>query len=151
MDPRHYSCTVACASVTGMTEGADGFVAVGYSACRHCGEWKVEGTLRNRLCDVCIKAGVGRLEVVQLGERPAPKRPSRGRRTKPLTAVQRDRKKKWNRARSRALMRLARLNHPLYEVLLAEELAAEGLDPRLDQRAGGSAAFEREMARSDVG
>ena len=134
-----------------MSEGADGFVVEGYEACRHCGTWKPEGRLRNRLCPECIGAGIGRLEVVHLGDRPAPKRATRGRKAKPLTAEQRERKKRWNRARSRALVRLTRLQHPLYEVLLAEELAAEGLDPRLDERSPGPGGFDREMARSAVG
>ncbi len=131
-------------------EGADGFVPAGYVACR-CGALKVEGTLRKGLCADCIRSGVHHLELVRLDDRPAPKRPTRGRKNKPLTDEAKDRKRRWNRARSRALMRLARLHHPLYEVLLAEELAAEGLDPRLDVRSPGAGGFEREMNRSAVG
>ncbi len=130
-------------------EGAAGFVAEGYEACR-CGAWKVEGTLRNGLCAECVRAGVHHLELVRLDDRPAPKRPTRGRKNKPLTDEAKDRKRRWNRARSRALMRLARLHHPLYEVLLSEELATEGLDPRLDVRSPGAGGFEREM-RSNAG
>lgn len=135
----------ALASRPMTAEGADGFVAAGYEACRRCGGWAAEGNLRAGYCDDCLKAGAGRLELVREVERPAPRRSSRGRKAPRLTAAQRERKRRWNRARSRALHRLSRVQHPLYEVLLAEELAREGLDPHLDQRSAGSATIEREM------
>lgn len=134
-----------------MTTGADGYVIEGYQACRHCGVWKVDGTLRSGLCASCIRVGAGRLELVREIDRPPPKRASRSRQSVKLTDAQKARKRDWNRARSRALMRLSRIHHALYEVLLAEELAGAGLDPRLDDRAPGTAAFEREINRSAVG
>lgn len=132
-------------------EGVDALVPVGYAACKRCGEWAVDGTMRTGYCADCLSAGAGRLELVRAAGRPAPNHPSRGRRPTKLTNAQRERKRRWNRARSRALMRLSRVQHPLYEVLLAEELAREGLDPRLDQRPSGSAAIEREITASAVG
>ena len=134
-----------------VSTGADAFVVEGYRGCAQCGVWKVEGTLRRGYCDDCLGKGAGRLELVRELDRPAPKRPSRARRTRKLTAEQQIAKRNWNKARSLALHRLARIHHPLYEVLLAEAKAELGLDPRLDQRAPGSAALERAMKHSAVG
>lgn len=131
-------------------EGASGYIPAGYTGCRHCGQWIV-GSTPTGLCPVCLGNGLGHLELVRESVRPIPKRATRGRKARKLTPEAKERKRQWNRARSRALMRLSRIYHPMYETLLAEELAAAGLDPKLDQRAPGSGATERAIIRSAVG
>lgn len=69
------------------------------------------------------------------------------RRKRKLTPAERENKRLWNRARSRATQRLIRLNHPMYELLLAEAKAELGLDSRLDIRPPGAGPIERELKR----
>lgn len=131
--------------------GADGFVPVGYEQCRDCGDFAVEGTLRRGRCEACR----GRLAEVaataevtyEVGGRTLVSRPTRARkrsRRRPRTEADRA----WNRARSRALQRLATIHRPLYEVLLAQEKAKEGLDPGIMVRSPGSKAIEDQIRRA---
>lgn len=128
--------------------GAEDFVIAGYETCRRCGEWAVEGSLISRLCSECASELAHQAETVELAYevdgRTVVSRPTRSRRRP--TPTDPARKRAWNRARSRALLRVARVHRPLYEVILAQEKAKEGLDPRLDERVPGSAAIERELA-----
>jgi hypothetical protein len=73
-------------------------------------------------------------------------RPTRARKHRPSPRDP-ERRRLWNRARSRAIQRLVRIHHPLYEVLLAQEKAELGLDPGLDVRSPGSGAIEHEVTR----
>jgi len=129
-----------------MSEGADGFTVEGYTACRTCGRHFV--TNGKRRCGDCLSAlvVVGEAEAVaRAAARPAPKRTTRARKPRRLTKAQKDEKRKWNRARSRALTRLRQIHPELYEVLLAEEKAALGLDPSLDVRPANVGPLEREL------
>jgi hypothetical protein len=133
-----------------MNEGADGFTVVGYTICRSCDQHFVDDGKHTR-CPRCIRAEVvvGEAEAVtRAAARPPAKRPTRGRRPRKLDVAQKDQKKKWNRARSRALTRLRQIYPEVYEVLLAEEKAALGLDPSLDSRPANVGPLERELVRS---
>ena len=113
--------------------GADQFTPEGYEACRHCGHFMVAGG-KYRSCDACRRQRVENarhLELVDLAQR---KPARRRRRARKLTAAEREQKRVWNRARSRAIQRLVRVHHELYLMLLAEEKAKLGLDPSLDAR-----------------
>lgn len=122
----------------------DELVVAGYVACGRCGEWIPEG---RRLCGDCTKAVETEAATVELAYEVAGRRlvsrPTRGRRRK--SGRDPERHRLWNRARSRATARLVKIHHPLYEVLLAQEKAALGLDPRLDDRSPGSGAIERSL------
>lgn len=129
-------------------------MVAGYQACSVCGEWTVESGSADRRCADCRAeaADVARhLEVVhQVRDRTVVSRPTRARKRRKhkLTAAEREQRRLWNRARSRAIQRLVRIHRPLYQVLLAEEKERLGLDPRLDERSAGSAAIERSIAES---
>ncbi len=131
--------------------GADGFVPLGHEACRHCGDLYVEGVLVGGACIDCARLILEQartMEVVHaVNGRTVVNRPtkSKRRRKRKLTPAERENKRLWNRARSRAIQRLIRLNHPMYEMLLAEEKAKLGLDSRLDVRPPGAGPIEAEL------
>lgn len=130
--------------------GADDFVTEGYTACSSCGHWFVADPKRpnRRKCEGCVTADKVTAEataVARAAARPAPKRPSRGRRRRKPTAKQAAQKRLWNRARSNALTRLRQIHPEMYEVLLAEEKAKLGLDPGLDVRPANVGPLEREL------
>ena len=59
-----------------------------------------------------------------------PKKPSkRTAKKRPLTEKQKDERRRLDRARMRAYVRLARIYRPMYEMLLNEEKLVEGLKP----------------------
>lgn len=133
-----------------MNEGADGFTVVGYILCRTCDSHFVDDGRHTR-CPACVRADVvvGEAEAMaRAAARPPAKRPTRGRKPRKMTKAQKDEKRLWNRARSRALTRLRQIHPDLYEVLLAEEKAALGLDPSLDSRPANVGPLERELVRS---
>lgn len=116
--------------------GADDFTPVGYKACRDCGDLMLE-TVKAPRCDRCRDIAVQVATDLELaasnGQVLRTRRPSRRRRTTRSAAGQ-ERRRLWGQARQAALLRLARIHRPLYEVLLAEEKAKRGLDPALDER-----------------
>jgi hypothetical protein len=128
----------------------DDLTVAGYYACRKCGEWTPDGVGKRGYCPDCMKRlgeEARHLEIAyevagrKLVSRPTRSRPARPSRRDP------ERRRLWNRARSRAIQRLVRIHHPLYEVLLAQEKEALGLDPGLDVRSPGGGAIEREVTR----
>lgn len=137
-----------------MTTGAECFVPVGFEACRHCGDFHVEGEMIGGACQECAAAILEQsrnMEVaLAVGGRTVVHRPTRAkrRRKRKLTAAEREHKRLWNRARSRATQRLIRLNHPMYELLLAEEKAKLGLDSRLDARPPGVGPIDSVLAEA---
>lgn len=133
-----------------MSMGADGFVAEGYVACSACGDWTVKAGRKSATCADCAALMAHTAQMLEEANaivgRSAPRRPTRGKPKRKPTAAQRAKRREWNAARSAALQRLARIHHPLYEVLLAEEKARRGLDPGIDIRPPGAAPLERAMA-----
>jgi hypothetical protein len=128
------------------SSGADGFVPVGYRSCRGCGEFMLV-TQRASYCVTCrdeMATEARALELATLDRRPLVTRPTKARRRK---ARPTEARRLWNRARSRAMQRLVRIHRPMYEVLLAEEKAALGLDPHLDERHPGDGAIAAEFRR----
>lgn len=134
-----------------MTTGADCFVPLGHEACRHCGDLHVEGVMVGGACTDCaalLLEQARTMEVVHaVNGRTVVSRPTKAkrRRKRKLTPAERENKRLWNRARSRAIQRLIRLNHPMYELLLAEAKAELGLDSRLDVRPPGAGPIEAEL------
>lgn len=140
-------------------EGADGLVVQGYIPCR-CGEWMIDPgpTSSIRLCADCRaalkdKADQGRLRYEVEGRtfttpppqkrRPQKRRPRSGR----LTTEQRDRRRRTDRAKIRAYVRLARIYRPMFELLYAEEKLREGLDPTIHSAIPRPRAIEAELLR----
>lgn len=116
------------------TEGADGFVPLGFKACRDCGGFMLASLSAVR-CEGCrdvAEQTVAALELAASNGRLVTRKRSR-RKPKPSKATK-DRRRAWGQARQAALLRLARIHHDLYEVLLSEEKAARGLDPHIDER-----------------
>lgn len=134
-----------------MTTGADAFVAVGYESCTSCGDWFPEGTRRGGKCATCAALILEQCRTMEVAHavdgRTIVNRPTRARRKakRKLTPAERHQKRLWNRARSRAIQRLIRLNKPMYEILMAEAKAELGLDPRLDRRSAGAGPIEAEL------
>lgn len=124
----------------------DDIVVAGYYACRRCGEWVPDGVGRRGYCTDCMRDIGDEARTIELAYevegRTLVSRPTRARKHRQPKRDPESRRA-WNRARSRALQRLKRIHAPLYEVLLAQEKAELGLDPRLDKRSTGSAAIER--------
>jgi hypothetical protein len=128
-------------------EGADLFVPVGYRSCQGCGEFMLV-TLRASRCADCrdeMASEARAPELATLDHRPLVTRPTKARRRRKARPT--EAKRLWNRARSRAMQRLVRIHRPMYEVLLAEEKAALGLDPHLDERHPGDGAITAEFRR----
>ena len=115
----------------------------GYRECP-CGEWMphTETTPAPALCPTCRReAGElideGRLRYEVGGRTFTTRPPPKPRKTKPrkLTGEQHERRKAWERARMRTLVRLSEIYRPMYELILAEEKLREGLDPTIHQYA----------------
>lgn len=136
----------------GIQEGIDELVPVGYSACG-CGDYLAIGSLQaNRgRCDACQKRWHHELTEARLRfevkgrtfeSKPkasrARKRPNKPR---PPTAANRA----YSRARTRALVRLAQIYGPTFELLFAEEKAKVGVDPRIRPNAAHPIAIEEAL------
>jgi hypothetical protein len=116
--------------------GADAYVPLGYTACR-CGEWvvtPVDGSTL-ALCPECRAALKGRSDEGRLRyeidgraftrKPPKPRKRHHAKRT----PAQKETRRKLDRARIRAYVRLAEIYRPMYELLYAEEKLREGLEP----------------------
>lgn len=119
--------------------GADEFMVEGHIPCERCDAWIVDVPGRTtKLCGGC-SSDLGKLaDAVRFayevdGERfTAPPPPTPKKRKQPFRSMDsrgRERMRAHDRARSRALFRLARVYRPMFEVLLNEEKLREGLDP----------------------
>lgn len=140
--------------------GADEFVVEGYISCR-CGQWLIDPGESSsiRLCPDCRgalseKAAAGRLayEVEGRSFTAAPRKrkkpPKRkAQPSKRMTAEQRDRRRRTDRAKIRAYVRLARIYRPMFELLFAQEKLREGLDPTTRSAIPRPRAIEAEILR----
>lgn len=115
-----------------MTTDDDDLIVEGYRYCR-CGEWlpkyqTICAACSSEVTSLADEAIIIEVEgyPVQLRDR-GRKKPRRSKnrpiRDRPMEARARD------RARQRALFRLADIHRPLYEMLFVEEQYREGLDP----------------------
>ena len=111
----------------------------GYVECR-CGSLLPHTELRPAppMCPECRADLSAKIDQARLAyevqgrtfHTPAPKKPAKPRKKKPaLTEKQKEDRRKLDRARMRAYVRLARVYRPMYELLLDQEKAAEGLRP----------------------
>ena len=118
---------------------SDDFEIAGYLECQ-CGSLLPHTELRPAppMCPECRRDLVAKIDQAQLAyevqgrtfRTPKPKAPAKRRGKKPpLTAKQKDDRRRLDRARMRAYVRLARIYRPMYEMLLDEEKVAEGLRP----------------------
>lgn len=143
-----------------MSEGADEFVVSGYLACR-CGQWMIDpgDNASIRLCPDCRgnlsrRATEGRIRYEVEGRAftaaPRPRKKPKKRKTPPakrMTAEQRDRRRRLDRAKIRAYVRLARCYRPMFELMLAEEKLREGLNPAVGSAIPRPRAIEAELLR----
>lgn len=118
---------------------SDGFQIHGYVECE-CGELLPHTELRPAppMCPECRADLAAKVAEAQIAYEvqgrtfttPQPKPPKRRTgKKKPLTEKQKDDRRKLDRARMRAYVRLARIYRPMYEMLLDQEKVAEGLRP----------------------
>lgn len=64
-----------------------------------------------------------------------------------MTAAQRDKRRKIDRAKMRAYVRLARIYRPMFEIVFAEEKLREGLNPAIKSAIPRPRAIEAEILR----
>lgn len=118
---------------------SDGFQIHGYLECG-CGALLPHTELRPAppMCPECRADLAAKVTEAQIAYEvqgrtfttPPPKPPKRRTgKKKPLTEKQKDDRRKLDRARMRAYVRLARIYRPMYEMLLDQEKVAEGLRP----------------------
>ncbi len=116
-----------------------GFQILGYVECA-CGNLMPHTDLRPApaMCPDCQvaageKARAARLTYEVQGRTfhtPPPRKPKRAKpKKRPLTPEQKDARRRLDRARMRAYVRLAGIYRPMYEMLLNEEKLREGLPP----------------------
>ena len=121
-----------------------GFEVHGYVECE-CGELLPHTDLRPApaLCPACQVAAAGKASEARLTyeiqgrtfHTPPPRKPKRAKpKKKPLTPEQKDARRRLDRARMRAYVRLAGIYRPMYEMLLNEEKLREGLPPDTKSR-----------------
>lgn len=124
--------------------GVEALKVEGYVVCG-CGTMMPELSVggRRRMCDECLGSASERLEAAQFTYEVEGREFSTVARVKrdPTSNVRRRRKRKTaevrqrdalrNLARKRAIARLIRVYRPTFELLLADEKAKVGLDPKL--------------------
>lgn len=120
-----------------MDDDADTLDVHGYKECR-CGELLPDSTFRPAppMCPSCRADLADRITAARLTyevegrtfhtpERVRPKR----KKAKPLTAEAKAQRRKFDRARMRAMVRLTQIYRPMFELLFNEEKLREGLHP----------------------
>lgn len=117
------------------------FEVHGYRQCV-CGEFMADHPTKPApaLCPPCRRAATERATQARLTyevqghtfRTPAPKTPKKPKRPKKLSPAKADRRRRRDRAKIRAYVRLAAIYRPMFDLLYAEEKLKEGLSPVIE-------------------
>lgn len=131
-EPECSGRSVTLTTLGGVTAEDDDLIVEGYRFCR-CGEWLPEFQTLCAACAAEVTSLADDAIVIEVEGYPIQlKDRGRKKRKRPKTQPMRDRPmeaRARDRARQRALFRLADIHRPLFEMLFVEEQYREGLDP----------------------
>ena len=131
-------------------DGAAELVVAGYAMCRTCGDWFVprDGHETVGMCNPCARKRFAEDEAKRIEYEVEGRRFITRAQKQPQPTRQGNRAeywRLWNRARQRALARLAQIDKPMFEMLMSEEKIKVGLKPGFDRRNPRTAATTRQI------